>query len=96
MSSRHSSVSTGDANPSFTCYDVTMDGLRIRDLRVGGLYGWELGDPAEFFIVLQLPTEIDAVRGNRVMILSNKGGGTAHLAWMFASDEFYEVISEAG
>ena len=66
-----------------------MEPIRIRDLKVGKLYRWHLGDPQELFIVLGVPPSIDPIHSNIVEVLSNRfSKRTMHV---FTSDKFFEV-----
>ena len=66
-----------------------MDVIRAEELKVGKLYRWNLGDPEEIFLVLEVPRFIDPVCNNHLRVVSNKfSSRTMHI---FASDKFFEV-----
>jgi hypothetical protein len=74
-------------------YNKTMETLRVHHLKVGGLYRWALGDPDEIsdeiFLVLGVPSYVDPIQPNKLMVLSNM---TSRMEMhVFASDKFYRV-----
>ena len=66
-----------------------METLRVRHLKVGGLYRWALSGPDEIFLVLCVPSYVDPIKPNKLMVLSNKHSHRA--MHVFASDKFYQV-----